>query len=188
MKTAIRFALGLLTLALCAWPTHRSFAAFDAYLKIDGIPGESTDASHKNEIEVLSWSWGMTQSGSAVPGPGVTNKVTMQDFHFVARFDKASPKLMLACAGGTNIAQVELVLRYPGGTNQVEYLKITLENAIVSSMTTTGTSMGADVVPTDQISLNYSKIRMTYQAVDQGGTPSGPPVIGSWDLVANQPY
>ena len=188
MKTAIRFALGLLTLALCAWPTHRSFAAFDAYLKIDGIPGESTDASHKNEIEVLSWSWGMTQSGSAVPGPGVTNKVTMQDFHFVARFDKASPKLMLACAGGTNIAQVELVLRYPGGTNQVEYLNIKLENVIVSSVKTVGTATSGDVLPLEEVSFNYAKIRMTYQAVDQSGAPSGPPVTGSWDLVTNQPY
>jgi len=186
MKTTIRVALGLLTLALWIWPTHRSLAAFDAFLKIDGIPGESTDAAHKNEIEVLSWSWGMSQSGSALLGPGVTNKAAFKDISITKHVDKASPQLFQACAGGTNIAQVELVLRYPGGTNQVEYLKVKLENVLVSSVKTSGTSSSGDVLPLEEVSFNYGKLRMTYQAVDQSGAPSGLPVLGSWDIVANK--
>ena len=74
-------------------------AAVDYFLKIDGIDGESQDAKHKNEIHIESWSFGATQGGtSGSGGGGGAGKVSMQDFHFVMGVNKASPKLMLACA------------------------------------------------------------------------------------------
>jgi type VI secretion system secreted protein Hcp len=76
-------------------------AAVDYFLKIDGIDGESQDAKHKNEIDLESFSWGATQGGTmAFGGGGGAGKVQMQDFHFVMRVNKASPKLFLACANG----------------------------------------------------------------------------------------
>jgi type VI secretion system secreted protein Hcp len=129
----------------------------------------------------------MSQPASALPGPGVTNRAAFKDISITKRVDKASPKLFLACAGGTNIAEVELVLRYPGGTNQVEYLEIKLQDVIVSSVKAAGTATSGDALPLEEVSFNYAKIRMTYQAVDESGAPSGPPVIGSWDIVLNQP-
>ena len=87
-------------------------AAFDYFLKVDGIAGESTDSKHKGEIDVLSWSWGETQSGSAGGGGGGgAGKVQMQDLHVTSNMSKASPQLMLACASGQHIKSAILTGR-----------------------------------------------------------------------------
>ena len=76
-------------------------AAFDYFLRLDGIPGESLDAKHKGEIDVLSWSWGESQEIAATPGGGSgAGKVAMTDLHVSANLSKASPQLLLACAAG----------------------------------------------------------------------------------------
>jgi len=86
-------------------------AAVDYFLKLEGIEGESSDSKHKNEIDIESWSWGETQSGSfAGGGGGGAGKVSMQDFHFVMRVNKSSPKLMEACASGEHIKKSGLAL------------------------------------------------------------------------------
>jgi type VI secretion system secreted protein Hcp len=187
MKATNKVSVGLLALTLWAWPAHPSYGAFDGFLKIDAIPGESTDSAHPNEIVVQGWSWGMTQSGSALPGPGVTNHATFNDLIVTKLADKASPKLMLACASATILPQIELVLRYPGGTNQVEFLKIKLEDVVVSRITSAASSTGSSPLPMEEVSFNYRKIEMIYQAVDQNGAPLGPPVSGVWDQAASQP-
>ena len=152
-------------------------AAVDYFLKIDGIEGESQDDKHKNEIDVLSWSWGENQHGtSAAGGGGGAGKVSMQDFHFVMKVSKASPKLMLACATGEHIKKAVLTAR-KAGKEQQEYLKVTLSDLLVSSYQTGGSGHG-DVVPTDQVSLNFSKIEVVYkeQKADGslgGATPAG---------------
>src|SRR5258708_339105 len=98
--------------------------AADFFLDIDGIKGESSDSKHKDHIELLSWSWGETQSGhSASGGGGGTGKVAMQDFAFHMKINKASPLLFLNCATGTHIKKAQLTCRKAGGEQQ-EYLKI----------------------------------------------------------------
>src|SRR5712691_1971915 len=100
-------------------------AAVDYFLKIDGIEGESQDSKHKGEIDLESFSWGETQSGThAAGGGGGAGKVSMQDFHFVMRVNKASPKLLQACAGGQHIPKAILTCR-KAGKDQQEFLKIT---------------------------------------------------------------
>ncbi len=160
-------------------------ATVDYFLKIDGIDGESTDNKHKNEIDVLSWSWGETQSGTmAGGGGGGAGKVAMQDFHFVMKVNKASPKLLQACACGEHIKKAVLICR-KAGKDQQEYLKITLSDLIVSSYQTGGSS-GSDILPTDQISLNYSKIEVEYKEQKADGTLGGA-VKGGWNLKENKP-
>jgi type VI secretion system secreted protein Hcp len=152
-------------------------AAVDYFLKIDGIDGESSKNKHENEIELESWSWGESQSGTAAHGGGGgAGKVAMQDFHFVMKVSKASPKLMLACATGEHIKKAVLTAR-KAGKEQQEYLKVTLSDLLVSSYQTGGSGHG-DVVPTDQVSLNFSKIEVVYkeQKADGslgGATPAG---------------
>ena len=152
-------------------------AAVDYFLKIDGIDGESSKNKHENEIELESWSWGESQSGTAAHGGGGgAGKVAMQDFHFVMKVSKASPKLMLACATGEHIKKAVLTAR-KAGKEQQEYLKVTLSDLLVSSYQTGGSGHG-DVVPTDQVSLNFSKIEVDYkeQKADGslgGATPAG---------------
>src|SRR5262245_14555266 len=112
----------------------------DYYLKLDGIDGESTDDKHKNEIDVESWSWGASQGGTmSSGGGGGAGKVQMQDYHFVMKGCKASPKLMLACATGEHIKKAVLTCRKAGGGQQ-EYLKITMEDCLISSFQTGGAS------------------------------------------------
>jgi type VI secretion system secreted protein Hcp len=147
-------------------------AAVDFFLKLEGIEGESADSKHKNEIDLESWSWGESQSGShGGGGGGGAGKVQMQDFHFVMKMNKASPKLMLACAEGEHIKKAVLTCR-KAGKEQQEFLKITLSDLLVSSYQTGG-SGHSSIVPTDQISLNYSKIEFEYKEQKPDGTLGG---------------
>jgi type VI secretion system secreted protein Hcp len=159
-------------------------AAVDYFLKIEGVQGESADDKHKNEIDVESWSWGETNAGSsATGGGGGAGKVSMQDFHFVMKMNKATPKLMLACASGEHIKKAELVCR-KAGKEQQEYLKIVLSDVLVSSYQTGG-SAGSSVVPMDQISLNFAKIEFEYKPQKADGTLDAAAKAG-WDLKANK--
>jgi type VI secretion system secreted protein Hcp len=157
-------------------------ASVDYFMKLDGIKGESNDSKHKDEIEVLSWSWGATQQGaSARGGGGGAGKVSMQDLHITKNVDKATAPLMLACASGQHIKSMDLVCR-KAGTDQQEYLKIKLTDVLISSFQTGGSA--GDVVPIDQVAMNFSKIEMEYKAQKADGTLDAPTKAG-WDLKGN---
>ena len=151
-------------------------ALVDYFLKIDGIPGESLDHKHKDEIELESFSWGATNAGTSGRGPGSgAGKVAMQDFHFTMKVNKASPKLMLHCANGQHIKEALLTCR-KAGKEQQEFLKIKFNDLLISSYQTGG-SGHADVVPMDQISFNFVKIEVTYKPQKADGTlDAGTPV------------
>lgn len=158
-------------------------AAVDYFLKIDGIEGESADQKHKGEIDVQSWSWGETNAGThSSGGGGGAGRVSMQDFHFVMKVNKSTPKLMLACATGQHIKKAVLNCRKAGG-KQEEYLAITMSDLLVSSYQTGGSASG-DVVPTDQISLNFSKIEFDYKEQKPDGSVGGSTKAG-YDVKAN---
>ena len=159
-------------------------AAVDYFLKVNGIDGESADHKHGKEIDIESWSWGETQSGShATGGGGGAGKVSMQDFHFVMKANKASPKLMLACATGEHIKDATLTCR-KAGKDQQEFLKIKMTDLLVSSFQTGG-SGHSEIIPTDQISLNFSKIEFEYKEQKPDGSLGGTEKAG-WDVKANK--
>ena len=154
--------------------------AVDYFLKIKGIEGESKDSKHPNEIDLLSFSWGETQTGThAGGGGGGGGKVSMQDFHFVMKTNKSSPKLLLACANGDHIGDGLLTCR-KAGKDQQEFMKIKFTDMLVSSYQTGGSSSG-DEIPMDQISLNYSKIEYEYHEQQKDGTLGGP-IKAGYDL------
>lgn len=158
-------------------------ATVDYFLKIDTIPGESTDGKHKNEIEIESFSWGLSNSGSgAHGGAGGAGKAAFQDFSFVTPVSKASPKLFLACASGEHIKQAILTAR-KAGKGQQEFLKVTLTDLLVSSYQTD--AAGGDAVPTDQVSLNFSKIEVAYREQKADGS-LGESQVAGWDIKANK--
>jgi len=143
----------------------------DYFLKIDGIKGESQDTKHAGEIEIQSFSWGATQSGSfAQGGGGGAGKVNMQDFHFTVFHGVASPKLMLACATGQHIPSATLTAR-KAGKDQQEYMKVAFYDLLISSFQTGGSS--GSVNPTDQVSFNFGKIEHEYKEQTKGGTLGG---------------
>ena len=113
-------------------------AAVDYFLKIQGIPGESQDAKHKDEIQVLSYSFGEQQAGTmAFGGGGGAGKVQMRDLNFRKNVDRATPKLFLACATGEHFKQVVLTAR-KAGKDQQDYFRVTLNDVLISSFTSDG--------------------------------------------------
>jgi type VI secretion system secreted protein Hcp len=158
-------------------------AAVDYFLKIDGIEGESQDSKHKNEIDLESWSWGESQTGAhSAGGGGGAGKVHMQDLHFVMKMNKSSPKLMLACASGQHIPKAVLTMR-KAGKEQQEYAKITMTDLLVSSYQTGGSAKG-DIIPLEQVSLNYAKIEFEYKEQKTDGT-LGAAVKAGWNVKEN---
>lgn len=159
-------------------------ATVDYFLKIDGVDGESTDDKHKGEIEISSWSFGGTNSGSFNSGGGGgSGKVVLQDFHFVKKIDKSSAKLFTANATGEHLKTATLTCR-KAGKDQQEFLKIILSPVLVSTFQTGG-STGADLIPMDQISLNFGKIEFKYKEQKPDGTLGGE-IIGGWDVTTNK--
>jgi type VI secretion system secreted protein Hcp len=143
--------------------------AFDAFLKIEGIDGESQDKNHTGWIEIDSFSWGVANTGSASSGGGGgAGKAVAQDFHFATETSKASPSLMLACATGRHFPQATLACRKAGGTSQVEFLKIKLQDCLVSSYDLGGAAGGAAPVPDDQFSINFVKLDFLYTVARTG--------------------
>jgi type VI secretion system secreted protein Hcp len=159
-------------------------AAVDYFLKIDGIEGESQDATHRGEIQLSSWSWGATNTGTMqAGGGGGGGKASMHDFSFTMPVNKATPKLMQKLASGEHIKRAVLTCRKAGKTPQ-EYLKITFEDIIVSNYSTSG-SAGDSAIPDEQISLNFAKIVFEYREQKADGTLGGA-VTASHDMKRNQ--
>jgi type VI secretion system secreted protein Hcp len=156
------------------------------FLKIDGIAGESTDANHKDEIDVQSWSWGVSQSGSSGSGGGSgAGKATFDDFHFVSRISRASPALFLACASGSHLKSATLSgVRGAGKAKGggAEFLKMKMTDVIISSLTL---GDAPDAEPAEQISFTYSKVQLTYVPQSSKGSPQ-PPVTTGWDVKQNK--
>jgi len=142
--------------------------ATDYFLKLTDIEGESKQAGHENEIDILSWSWGESNAGSASSGGGQgSGKVNMQDYSFAMQINKASPKLLKACATGDHIAKGVLSCRRAGKEPR-PYLTITFTDCLVSSFQTGG-SAGAEI-PMDSLTLNFSKIEYSYSPQKNDGT------------------
>jgi type VI secretion system secreted protein Hcp len=162
--------------------------AFDAFLKIDGIPGESTDDKHKDWIEILSYSHGLSQPSSGAQSSGgarSAERVNHQDFSIVKTLDKASPKLALSCCTGAHIKEIKLELCRATGDKQ-KYMEYKLSDVIVSSVRPGGAAQGGETLPLEEVSFNYGKIEWTYTATDhKTGKPAGD-VKANWDLVANK--
>lgn len=158
---------------------------FDAFLKIDGMPGESTDDKHKDWIEVLSYSWGASQLASATAssaGGATAERANFQDFSIVKTLDKASPKLALACADGTHIKDVTIELCRAGG-DKVKYMEYKMSNCIISSVSVGG---GGGGEPTESLTFNYGKIEWTYVQQKRADGSGGGQVAAGWDLQTNK--
>jgi len=162
--------------------------AFDAFLKISTIPGESEDSKHTDWIEVHSYSHAVTQptSGSvSSAGSRTAERVDIQDFTIVKSIDKASPKLALACCNGEHIPTVTIHLNRAGGDKQ-QYMEYKLSDAIVRSVSPSGSSAGSDSLPSETVAFAFGKIEWTYTETDhKTGKPKGN-VGANWDLHANK--
>lgn len=156
--------------------------AVDMFIKIGKIEGEAADDKHKKEIDVLAWSWGASQSGTTHMGTGGgSGKVNIQDLSFTKYVDSSSNALLLACCNGEHQEEAVFVVR-KAGKEPLEYVKLTLNEVIVSSISTGG-SGGEDRL-TENITLNFAKFKFEYTPQKKDGTGDAAKIAG-WDIPAN---
>lgn len=142
--------------------------AVDMFMKIDDVKGESADTTHKGEIQVLSWSWGVTQSGTTHQGPGAgAGKCNVQDLSFTKYVDAASPRLIKSTCNGNHFGSALLTVRKAGGS-PLEYLTIKMTDVLISSVSTGG-SGGEDRL-TENVSLNFAYLDLIYTPQKKDGT------------------
>jgi type VI secretion system secreted protein Hcp len=150
--------------------------AFDAFVKIDGIPGEALDEHYRDWIEVNGYSFGTHQSTSATAsssGGAGSGRTTLSNFTFTKLLDKSSCKLM----------EVSLVLSRAGG-DKVKYFEIILEEVIISDYTQNA-SAG---VPIEVVQLNYGRIKTIYTQQKRSDGAGGGNIAGGWDRISNKKY
>jgi type VI secretion system secreted protein Hcp len=156
--------------------------AMDQFIKIGDLKGEAQDKVHKEEIDVLAWSWGLSNSGTSHAGSGSGGgKVSVQDISLTKYVDKASPDLMLACCNGKHYPEAKLTVR-KAGEKPLEYLIITLTDVMVTALSTGG-SGGEDRL-TENVTLNFSKVKVDYTEQTATGGTGAKPSMG-WDIAEN---
>ena len=156
--------------------------AVDMSIKIQGIDGESKIDKHQGEIDILAWSWGMSQSGSFhTGGGGGAGKVNVQDLSLTKWVDKSSCALMLHCCNGKHIPEATLTVR-KAGDKPVDYIIIKLEKLMVTSVSTGG-SGGEDRL-TENVTLNFAKVNVDYKEQDDKGVGKQAGNL-KWDVEKN---
>jgi type VI secretion system secreted protein Hcp len=141
--------------------------ASDIFAKLGDIKGESLDAKHKDEIEVLSYSWGVTNAGSMGHGTGGgEGKATFHDLSFVHNIDKASPVLMQSCATGTHLKEATITHR-KAGKEQHEYLIVKMNDVIITGVTHGGSGDGGQ---SENVSLSFAKVALEYKPQKADGS------------------
>lgn len=156
--------------------------AVDMFLKLDDIKGESRDDKHKDEIDVLAWSWGLSQSGTMHSGGGGgAGKVNVQDLTLTKYLDKASPNLIMAACNGKHYKEALLTIR-KAGEKPLEYIKITMKEVLISSIETGGN--GGEDRLTENIRLNFAEFKVEYapQKADGSGEAA---VEAAWHVAKN---
>ena len=162
--------------------------AFDSFIKIDGIPGESSDDKHKDWIELISYDHRIEQPASSTAssvGGATAERVNHGSFNFVHQLDKATPKLLEACCTGKHITEVTIEFCRAGG-DKVKYMEIKLEQVLISAVTENGASTGESGFPSETVSLSYGKIKWTYTQQKRQDGSAGGNVSAGWDLTANK--
>ena len=161
--------------------------AFDAFLKIEGYPGESTDDKHKDWIEILSFTHSIDQPISGtVSGGGARSSERIQHggFNITKALDKTSPKLDVCCCKGIHIKTITLELCRATGDKQ-KYMSYVLTDSIISHMSILGQAHGDGSLPLEEVSFQYAKIDWTFTDTDNKTGKSKGDIKGSWDLVTN---
>ncbi len=159
--------------------------ASDIFLKMDGIKGESTDINHKDEIEVLSWSWGVTGTpGLSAGGAGGSGRPNIRELVVGRLVDKASPNLFRSCLTGKHIKDVELAERR-AGAGKTNFLTITLKDVVIYDAK--DSSGGEEARPTESISIAFAKVIYEYIPQKPNGQPDTPVVL-RWDVKLNKEF
>lgn len=158
--------------------------AVDSYLKLDKLKGESIVKGFEDQIQVNGWSWGMIQSGTTHKGTGGgSGRVDVSDMQISKKVDTASPALADAACRGVHFEEAVLTMRKAGGKEALDYLIITMEDVIVTSLQFTG-GEGADEVY-ESLALNFAKYTFSYQPQKEDGSKKGGAIDTTYDIAKN---
>jgi type VI secretion system secreted protein Hcp len=159
--------------------------AMEMFLKLAGIDGESTDAKHKGEIDVLAWSWGLSQEApGGGGGGGGAGRAKIENISIQKLVDLASPLLLSFSAQGKHIKDGILTTRKPGKKG-TEFLHFKMTNVLVTSVQVT--ALKEDNVPAESVTLSFGKVEFNYRATNPDGSP-GPEKSFKWDVAAAKPF
>ena len=160
--------------------------ALEAFLKIEGIPGESRREGHPDEIDILSFSFGASNPTTVAKGSGAgASQVSISSFNIMKMTDLSSTALFLRCAKGEHIPEATVTLRKAGGTKALEYLTYKFSKVYVESIQWSG-SGGGDDTPAESLSLAFEKVEIVYSSQADDGTPKK--TVGSgWDIPSGTP-
>ena len=156
--------------------------ALDMFIRIGALKGESVDKVHAGKTDVLAWSWGVSNSGSAHVGGGAgAGKANVQDLSITKYIDKSTPDLLLTCCNGKHHDDAVLIVR-KAGEKPLEYLKITMTEVLISSVSTGG-SGGEDRL-TENVTLNFADVKVEYVEQTKGGGTGDKPSM-NWNIAEN---
>jgi len=157
--------------------------AVDIFLKLNGIDGESKDSKHPKEIELLSWSWGVSQTGSVDFGSGAgSGKASFQDLQVSHPMDAASPNLALFCASGEHIKSAVLTQR-KAGKDQQDFLIFKMSDVLITHVASSASDGSGQ--PHEQVGLTYAKIEMEYKPQKEDGSLAAG-IKWGWDRKLNK--
>jgi type VI secretion system secreted protein Hcp len=156
--------------------------AVDMFLKVEGADGESQDDAHAGEIDVLAYSFGASNTGTAHIGGGAgAGKVSVQDLNITKYIDKATPNLILFCANGKHIPECLLTVR-KAGESPLEYVKLTLTDCLITAVHAGG-SQGEDRL-TENVTINFAEFKYEYTPQKADGSGDAPVTVG-WNVAKN---
>ena len=154
--------------------------AFEAFLKIDGLDGESTRKGFEKQLEIKSFTWGAANSATIGAGGGGAGKVSVTTFNVSRNTDAASPRLFQSCCNGTHYPKAVVTLSKSGGASPYDFIRYEFENVSVQSVQWSGAT-GGDDAPLESVSLAFGKVSFTYTPQSPDGS-KGSPSVGTWDL------
>lgn len=187
MKTISQFPtkaiVTAMTFTIFGMAAINAQAATAYFLQIDGIKGESTDRSHKDWIDINSFSWGISNPGSVASGGGggSSGKTVFSPFSWTQDLDMSVPSLFVGAASGTHYKNATLDVQHTGGKSTDVFFQMTFDDVLLTKLNINGTGG----LPGVAAALDYSKITMTYRPQNANGS-LGTPVIGGWDLKNNK--
>lgn len=176
---------------------------FDAFLKMEGISGESRDDRHPEWIEILEFSHSINNvaslaGGGNLPGSPTTSpdapvnararararaRVSFSDFSIVKSIDSASPLIYLACCNGKFIQTVILEV-YRSGGEETKILKIQLDSVVITNVSYGTHTQDGDGYLVETVTLNFERISWTCEPNMNDGATGGL-VEEGWDLCSN---
>jgi type VI secretion system secreted protein Hcp len=157
--------------------------AFDGFIQIDGIEGESTDAAHRGWMEITDYDLGLGQKASTTAssaGGASAERAGFSVFSFAKLLDQASPQLALACAAGTHIDTIVVEL-CRAGTDKQRFMQYTFRNCLISKITTSSDTG----FPEDDVAFVYGQIQWTYTRQNRGGGQASGNNAAGWNLQRN---